>query len=130
MEVYVKDLSKERFLQYAEQRKKRGMDDNKYHYSYMTKGRLEWMFDFYSKKKMKSSGAKQLVTINGEFSSQISSPVDPRETDTFEAHEANLFHELWCKCEWAGRIVDKETEFLSSVYSEYRKKKTEEFKSK
>ena len=29
MEVYVKDLSKERFLQYAENRKQKGMADNK-----------------------------------------------------------------------------------------------------
>lgn len=32
-----------------------------------------------------------------------------------ELMEEMLFHEVWCKCEWIYRIIDKEREFYESL---------------
>ena len=43
--------------------------------------------------------------------------------------EEMLFHEVWCKCEWIYRIIDKEREFYESLKGYIGTRKVKEFEN-
>lgn len=111
MELKLSDCSKEKFLEYAKERKLKGMSNNRYMYSYLTETRLAKVFDYLVKRNLKCSGRNYRVTEMNEFCSSFSQP----EQENIEQMEECLFHEVWCKCEWIYRIIDKEREFYESL---------------
>ncbi len=87
-------------------------------YPYMTAARLHIIYDYYVKHNMTCKGNKCTVTIDGKWESAYSEPLD--HSPTREDFEWNLFHEVWCKTEWATRCSRSETELgYDSVKSEF-----------
>ena len=86
---------------------------------YMTHNRLKIMYDYCVKHKLKCEGTRCRVTWkNNEFISSFSEPLEYKPTrDDFVW---NLFHEVWCKTEWAVRCGRNKMELgYSSVKSEF-----------
>lgn len=111
MELRLSDCSKEKFLEYAKERCQKGMNNNRYMYSYMTIPRLSHIFDYLTKRNLKCFGNRYTIMENGEWQGAFSQP----ETESLELMEECLFHEVWCKAEWIYRIIDKENEFYESL---------------
>ena len=111
MELRLADCSKEKFLQYALDRKNRHINNNRYGYSYMTEKRLAHVFDYMCKRKISCKGNRYYISDIDGFIGQFTKP----GTESLELMEECLFHEVWCKCEWIYRIIDKEREFYDSL---------------
>ena len=111
MKLKLTDCSKEKFIEYALERKRKGLNDNKYGYSYITKQRLEKVFDYMCKRKTTCEGNRYYISDVDGFISQFTES----EVEKKEFMEECLFHEVWCKCEWIYRIIDKEREFYESL---------------
>lgn len=111
MELKLSDCSVQKFIAYALERKKRGMSNNRYNYSYMTENRLKAVFEYMCKRNTKCSGSKYCITDCDGFLGSFSEPSIQSE----DLMEEVLFHEVWCKCEWIYRIIDKEREFYDAL---------------
>lgn len=86
---------------------------------YMTKNRLEIIYDYCVKHNLKCEGRRCIVTWKGnEFISSYSQPLE--YIPTRDDFVWNMFHDIWCKTEWAVRCGRHETELgYSSVKSEF-----------
>lgn len=86
---------------------------------YMTKARLKIMYDYCVEHNLKCEGLRCTVTWKGNaFISAYSEPLEKKPTrDDFIW---NMFHEVWCKTEWATRCGRHEAELgYYSVKSEF-----------
>lgn len=99
--------------------------DNKYHYSYMTESRLRKVFQYMCDRKTKCSGTNYYISDTDGFISKFSHPEEEKQ----ELMEEMLFHEVWCKCEWIYRIIDKEREFYESLKGCVGTRKIKEFEN-
>ena len=111
MEVYLKELSKEEFVVYAIERKNKWMKDNKYNYSYLNKERFAYVFDWCSKRMLKCAGSHYSISDKDGWIGSFSQP----DIEKKELMKECLFHEVWCKCEWIYRIINREREFYESL---------------
>lgn len=95
---------------------------------YMTYNRLKIIYDYCVKHKMKCSGPRCTVKWKGnEFISSFSEPIS--HTPTRDDYVWNMFHEVWCKTEWAVRCGRHETELgYSAVKSEFGRNIIKELK--
>lgn len=79
--------------------------ENKKHWSterqYVTIPKLKVMYDYYVKHGMECKGRKCTITIKGKWNSSFSQPLEYEPTR--EDFVWNMFHEVWCKTEWAVR---------------------------
>lgn len=123
MELKLQDCSIDKFIQYAMARLNKHKNDNKYGYVYMTESRLRSVFDWMCKRKTKCSGNSYYISDCDGFISKFSQPEDEK----IELMEECLFHEVWCKCEWIYRIIDREREFYESLKSYIGIKTVKEF---
>lgn len=94
-------------------------------YNYMTIPRLRIMFDYCVKHGLKCEGNRLRVSWkNNEFVSSLAEPLGHKAKR--EDFIWDLFHEVWCKAEWAIRCGRSEMELgYSSVVSEFGKKTIE-----
>ena len=88
-------------------------------YAYMTIDRLRIIYDYCVKHHMKCTGRNLRVSWKGnEFISSWSEPC--HEPITREMLVWELFHDVWCKTEWAVRCGKSEAEIgYSAVISEF-----------
>ena len=88
-------------------------------YNYMTIPRLRIIYDYCCKHKMKCTGQNLRVSWKrNEFISSWSEPC--RTTITRDMYVWEMFHDVWCKTEWAVRCGKDEQELgYSSVLSEF-----------
>ena len=86
---------------------------------YVTVPRLRIIYDYCVKHGLICKGRKCSVSWKGgEWISSFSQPLEYEPTR--EDFEWNLFHEVWCKTEWAVRCGRHETELgYESVKSEF-----------
>lgn len=97
-------------------------EDNKKHWhtetQYITIPKLKVIYDYYVKNNMECKGNRCTITVNNEWNSNFTEPLDYEPTrDDFVW---NMFHEVWCKTEWAVRCGTSETALgYSSVKSEF-----------
>lgn len=86
--------------------------ENKKHWStkcqHVTIPKLKIMYDYFVAHNMECKGRKCTVTIGGKWNSSFSSPLEYEPTR--EDFVWNMFHEVWCKTEWAVRCSRHETE--------------------
>ena len=96
------------FIDYCKREKKNW-------YVYMTIPKLKIIYDYCVKHNLKTEGQRMRTTWKGnEFISSFSSPIELKLTR--DDYADNLFHEVWCKAEWAIRCSRSETELgYSSV---------------
>lgn len=89
-------------------------------WDYVTKEHLHIIYDYMSKHKLKCNGRNLLTTFKGEFLSCLSA-CNPLEYDpTREDMASNMFHEVWCKTEWAVRCgLDKAALGYEAVLHEF-----------
>lgn len=125
MELKLSNCSIEKFVNYAIERMNRHRMDNKYHYSYMTESRLRKVFQYMCDRKTKCSGSNYYISDTDGFISKFSQPEEEKQ----ELMEEMLFHEVWCKCEWIYRIIDKEREFYESLKGYVGARKVKEFEN-
>ena len=111
MELKLSECSVEKFIEYAEERKRKYEKDNKYNYSYITKPRLQKVFEFMCERKTKCKGSNYHISDIDGFISEFSQPEKQDKTIMEEC----LFNEVWCKCEWIYRIIDYERNFYESL---------------
>jgi hypothetical protein len=78
---------------------------NKKHWStetqYVTIPKLKIIYDYFVKHNMECKGRRCTVAINGKWNSSYTSPLEYEPTR--EDFVWNMFHEVWCKTEWAVR---------------------------
>lgn len=88
-------------------------------YTYMTVPRLKIIYNYCCEHKMKCTGRNLRVSWKGnEFISSWSEPCCTEITRDMYVWE--LFHDVWCKTEWAVRCGRHETELgYSAVKSEF-----------
>ena len=86
--------------------------ENEKHWSterqYVAIPKLKIMYDYFVAHNMECKGRKCTVTIGGKWNSSFSSPLEYEPTR--EDFVWNMFHEVWCKTEWAVRCSRHETE--------------------
>lgn len=111
MELKLSNCSSQKFIEYAMERKRKNEFRHKYHYSYMTNARLQKVFQYMCDRNLKCKGRNYYVSDIEGFISKYSEP-EPEEK---EHMEEILFHEVWCKCEWIYRIIDKDRDFYESL---------------
>ena len=95
--------------------------DNKPHWhterQYVTVPKLRVMYDYYVKHNMECKGNRCTVTIDGKWNSNFTEPLEKVSRDDFVW---NMFHEVWCKTEWAVRCTQSEQELgYESVKGNY-----------
>lgn len=125
MELKLSNCSIDKFVNYAIERMNKHRMDNKYHYSYMTESRLRKVFQYMCDRKTKCSGTNYYISDTDGFISKFSQPEEEKQ----ELMEEMLFHEVWCKCEWIYRIIDKEREFYESLEGYIGARKVKEFEN-
>lgn len=96
--------------------------DNKPHWhterQYVTVPKLRVIYAYYCKHNLKCKGRNCTVYKGNEWVSSYSQPLD--HNPTRDDLVWNLFHEVWCKTEWAVRCGTSETALgYSSVKSEF-----------
>lgn len=111
MKLKLSDCSMQKFIGYAMERKERNIKDNQYDLSYMTEARLQKVFEYMCKRKTKCCGSNYYISDIDGFISSFSNPAEQDES----LMEECLFHEVWCKCEWIYRIIDKEREYYDAL---------------
>lgn len=116
MELKLSNCSMERFISYAMNRKK---------CSYITEPRLRKVFSYMCDRKTKCTGPNYYISDIDGFISKFSQPEEEDKT----LMEEILFHEVWCKCEWIYRIIDKEREFYESLKGYIGARKVKEFEN-
>ena len=73
-------------------------------YDYMIPAKVKIIYDYCVNHGMKCEGNRMRVTWKrNEFLSQFTEPIIPAPTET--DYKNNLFHEVWCKAEWAIRCT-------------------------
>lgn len=92
------------FINYCEEEKKHWHTERQY----VTVPKLKMIYDYYVKHDMECKGNRLTITIDGKWNSSFSSPLEYKPTR--EDYASNLFHEVWCKAEWACRCSRSETE--------------------
>ena len=111
MTVYLKELSVNDFLSYANDR----INKSSKPYPYLNNDRLTLVFEWFCNKNLKCSGSKYNITANGEhFSNYINSEIQDKELMI-----DNLFHEVFCQAEWACRGLNDF--YKSTVEQTYNK---------
>ena len=123
MELKLSECSIEDFMNYAVKRKNRWIADNKYNFSYITETRLRKIFEYMCNRKMKCSGANYYISDIEGFISKFTYP----EAEDKDLMKEMLFHEVWCKCEWIYRIIDREREFYDALKGYIGTRKVKEF---
>lgn len=125
MELKLSNCSSEKFIQYALNRKGNGLLQHRYNYSYMTIPRFKKVFEYMCNRNLKCKGEHYYISDTEGFISKFNEP----ELEEKEHMEELLFHEVWCKCEWIYRIIDKERSFYKSLESYIGSKTLKEFES-
>ena len=74
---------------------------NKNFYPYINKERLRIIYEHMKKRNLICEGSRLTITYNGEWQSSFTEPLEHKPTKA--DFEWNLFHEVWCKAEWAIR---------------------------
>lgn len=88
--------------------------ENKKHWSterqYVTIPRLKVMYDYFVEHGMECKGRRCHVTVKNKtgYDSYFTQPLEYEPTR--EDFVWNMFHEIWCKTEWAVRCGRHETE--------------------
>ena len=87
-------------------------------YTYMTIPRLRVIYDYCAKHKMQCKGSRCRVSWkNNEFLCEFTQPLSIVHRDDLLW---SLFHEVWCKAEWAIRCSKTDQELgYSSVKSTF-----------
>lgn len=125
MELKLSDCSIEKFVNFATERTNRWRINNKYRLSYMTESRLRKVFQYMCDRKTKCSGPNYYISDTDGFICRFSCP----EEEKIDLMEEMLFHEVWCRCEWIYRIIDKEREYYECLKGYIGARKVKEFKS-
>lgn len=96
--------------------------ENKHNwYNYMTIPRLKIIYDFCVKNGMECSGSRcRLKWKDGEELCYYSEPLDYKPTRADFVW--TMFHEVWCKTEWAVRVLRENSGGYSYVESDFGKK--------
>ncbi len=96
-ELSLKETSFEEFKGWVNENK------NRHNYKYVTDKALRIIYDHYRKDKNELivSGQNLYMTCGGEFNQKLSEPLE--EEVTRDDLVGCLFHEIWCKTEWAMR---------------------------
>lgn len=122
MKTTLKDTTFNQFFKYCEENKKL---DN---YAYINKNVLEIVYKFCCKQNLRVEGIKcrMFWDIEKECISYISNFLNSTPTEESVAHLESLFHEVWCKTEWAARCLTRDTFGKDSVKSTFGNKTCKE----
>jgi hypothetical protein len=99
MTIYLKDLSYNDFLSYANERMNKSYVLNNRLYPHLNDNRFKLAYEWYVNHNLKCSGSNYKVTCTGREFSYFSSP----ETQVNERMVFELYHTVFCQCEWASR---------------------------
>ncbi len=117
--LYLKSTTFNEFKKWCDENK------NRLNYGYVTDEALKVVYDHYVKRDLKIQGDNLKMSCNDN--ERISSYSSYGSKPTRDDFVWEMFHEIWCKTEWAVRCgSDERCGGYSYVISEFGKKKTKE----